>query len=966
MGMRTQLPNSSTQDHHFVSSEQSGASHGRDERSQGNVVTFEAERGMDLASTSQPGSMAPPPRPHPDDGKELDMDIDSQPLPADAQPRNSSSSVATSAVSSDHLQLVVDRFRAFAQLCQDHMHPSAEMLDCLAPLIPKVIYTAAPFIHPKMICSPKVHSPEEAVALLAVASLRSSDSSLQDEGYRLICFVYGLVMLSYKQTLHVEGNLHSFLNCFLLVGIYSSRQATPDLWHKLRDNCEAVVLDVLRPDSCNHFKLDSAMDRIDPAGLKDLPDEELYLLWLRWYKHESWKRTLLFCAIKDSQAAGGFPPLNIDLAARPQGTRCQAFFAYASEPCPDAVFLAWPPKVWAARVTSSVSLPSSKGARLAFQGESPGSIAACLTEQLLRPHVAQVHGPVKQHAFRNSFDFGASSSAAPDWKHPRAGSTSKAPCRNAAPAPLVEITESASSSPQSPQVDDRNQGSTKPEARTVSQLYLWSLLEAIHGAWMADSGWYQSPSWGAAALPEQLAIDKADFDIDTASLADLPGWRMGRTLCRTQIAHALMNWSDMFSGWNGSGRKKSDETEDVPGLKITDDTHHATIRWQSVFLSLCVPLQSLCFYLDPSKQGSERHRKVTLLLRRWVDSPCCRRALVHAGTILTLLSVAKTSSRGERPGPAGSNAVYMSLVVLVAVWKLLEGRADTPQGGVVKARKAYEELVPTRVVWKDMLGSSMEGALGDAKRNSNEPGEAERDENGDWLRVRYWHRKYQYLGLAGIFRHQGTSSELYADWRTSVSAGTEAGPLMEAPRNAPLRPRWSSITAESRWSAAAAAARRQTIHVPHVGDGAGASDQHRTPHVQSTLPQPDSERDSLRRRLLSIPSGTNAWTETRLWILQGSTHNVTFCGLALWRSERLKEAQSGVVRQSSEEAPLLKREHLKGLVAWVDADNPAWCYAQEYSSLLLASLQESRGADTASAIADGAISSHRPIDTTRR
>lgn len=880
------------------------------------------------------------------------MDIDEPPLPEDAQQRNSSASIATSIVSGDQLQLVVDRFRVFAQLCQDHLHPSAEMLDCLASLIPEVVHTEAPCFHPKMICSQKVHSPEEAFALLSLASLRCDDPLLMEEGHRLICFLYGLVMLSYKHTLHLGGKLHSMLNCFLLVGMHSARQGTPDLWHKLEESRESILLDVLRAETRNS-KLDEAMDRIDTGPLQGLPEEELFALWSRWYEHESRKRTLLLCAILDSQSSSYFSPLNLDLSAHPRGSRCQFLFAHVYEPCPDTVFFAWPPETWVSRLINSVSLPSAKGADIAFQDGQPPSIAACLTEQLLRPHVAHVQGVANYPRFRSSFDFGAGSCAAPN-QHPRrsrSGDRREEKARKAAPVPFVEIADALSastcSSRRQSQAERHSGDKPTPEARVVSQLYMAALLEGVHGAWMADSGWYQTAAWGTTALPERLDIDDEGFDADNASLADLPGWRIGRTLHATQVAHALMNWSGIFSGWNEKCQTSDEEkTAFSFGLKITDDTYQSTLRWQAIFLGLCVPLQSLCAYLDTSKRKggleAERHRKVSLLLRRWVDSAYCRRALVHASTILTLLCAVRSTSRHERLGPTMAHAAYTSLVALIGTVKLLE-----EQGGVAEQSHGLpaplrEELVPTRQVWAILLDPSRRDALDNHETVGANSAEASKDDgeaagSEAWLRVRFWHRKFQFLGLAGIFRgHEEEGGyEVYADWRASVSAAAGTGTSLGSQRGAHGQPRWSSFVGEGRWPTA----RRETIHAHHMG----TEDDRRSSHVA------DPDRDLLRWRLRSNLANYSASTGTRRWILQGATYNASFCGLPIWRKDHSQGAGSSPSHERRDADKVVSHEHLRDLVLWVRAEDSAWCFSQEYTSLLLGALREPAAAPTGAA-----------------
>ncbi len=878
-----------------------------------------------------------------------DMEVDNPPLPEDAQQRNSSASIATSAVSGDQLQLVVDRFRVFAQLCQDHMHPSAEMLDCLAPLIPKVIRADVPFFHPKMICSQKVHSPEEAFALLSLVSLQSSDSHLKEEGHRLICFLYGLVMLSYKHTLQLGGKLQSFLNCFLLVGMHGVRQASPDLWLKFEENRESILLDVLRAETRNS-DIDDDLDRIQDEQLQNLAEEDLFKLWSRWYEHESRKRTLLFCAIQDSQSSGYFSPLKLDLTSRPEGPRCQFLFAHVYEPCPDTIFLAWPPKAWATRLASGVSLPSAKGAKVAFKDGAPTSIAACLTEQLLRPHVAHVHTPFSSNlGFRSSFDFGASGHAASSSKPMRPGSDRKELLRRPASAPYVEVAQACGTSANSSRRPSRAEGlgdeQANTEARTVSQLYMLALLEAVHGAWMTDSGWYQTPAWGTAALPERLAIDDDDFDIEEAAIADLPGWRTGVSLHATQVAHALMNWSEMFSGSDDSSQQETNEGASKSGLQVMDDAYQLTIRWQAIFLGLCAPLQSLCYYLDRTPRSdsieNERHRRISLLLKKWVDSASCRRALVHVGTILTLLYAIKTKTQGEKPGPATSHAAYISLVVLVGVSKLL---GETEQSAKRMMTAPRKDIIPTRQVWTGLLSickggkPDARGQEADADKHAKireEMEEGNRVEDDEWLRVRFWHRKFQYLGLAGIFREQEGSAELFADWRASISAGAEGGASIAALRAAQSRPRWSSFVGEHRWPTA----RRETIHV----HGAGLGDQRRVSHAQLAASQPEMERDLLRRRVRGALASSNPWTETRRWILQGATHEATFCGLSLGQTQQrphFHEAGPSAGRQQEDSAGMLTPDYLRGLIMWTREDDPAWCFSQEYASLLLSALQE--------------------------
>nr|CDI56232.1 Cys(2)His(2) zinc finger transcriptional activator [Melanopsichium pennsylvanicum 4] len=875
-------------------------------------------------------------------------ELDDVPLSENAPQRKSSAYIASSAVSSDQLQLVVERFRVFAQLCQDHMRPSTEMLDCLAPLLPKVIHADAPLFHPKMVGSRKVHSAEEASALLSLASLRCSDPHLKEEGHKLICFLFGLVVLSYKHTLHVDGKHQSLLNCFLLIGMHGVRQTTPDLWHKFEENREAILLDVLKAEKRN-ADLDTNMDRIDAAKVQDLPEEELFMLWSRWYEHESRKRTLLLSAILDSQSSSYFSPFQMDLSARPVGPRCQFLLAHALEPCPDTVFLAWPPKAWATRLADSVSLPSAKGADIAFHDNRATSIAASLTEQLLRPHVAHVHGTPYHPHFRSSFDFG-SGHLGQGSKISSSGYDQTEHARKEASAHYLEVANEPSKSTQGTRQQSKAQeykqenqeGGPAGQARIVSQLYMSALLEAVHGAWMTDSGWYRAPAWGARALAEQLIIDVDDFDPETATLSDLPGWRRGRTLHATQVAHALMNWSEMFSGWKDGCHTRGDEAAAKLGLKLTDDAHQSTIRWQAIFLGLCAPLRALCFHLDSSSRANsterERYRRISVLLGIWTDSAYCRRALVHAGTILTLVCAAKKTS-SERLGPTSSHAVYMSLVVLATVSKIL-GEKDAPSKRAPnQAGSLQEELIPTKKVWSTLLKHCREDDMERKESKTTGLGNGRKVEGGsdnseEWIRVRFWHRKFQYLGLAGIFREheQEDKQEEYADWRMSVSAAAGVGSSVGSFRGIRSRPRWSSFVGDARWPRA----RRETIHVHQ-----STSESHRRPSQTTTTTWPqDPDRDLLRRHLRNTVAGTNPSTETRRWILQGATQNATFCGLPLWSADHMEESRDSSSRGHNDAAKTLSREHLREVVTWVHEDNPAWCFSQEYTSLLLRALRD--------------------------
>lgn len=796
-----------------------------------------------------------------------EMDVDNPPLSAEAQQQTSTAAASSSI--NDQMQLVVDRFRIFAQLCQDHMHPSSKMLESLAPLIPTLMQTDTPFMHPRMIGSPKAHSPEEALALLSLTSLHSSDTTVQEEGQRLVCMMWGLVMLSHRHALRLGGRM-SFLNCLLLVGMYGMRHNATDLWVKCEAHRETILFDVLKAETSLPSHHD--MDETDPTDLH-LSEEQLASQWSRWYERESRKRTLLMCAILDSQSSAYFSPLQVDLHARPSAPHCQFLFAHIHEPCPDAIFMAWPPKAWAVRLTTSSS-PSSASARIMVP-----SIAARLSE-LFRPHLAVPSAA--RPRFRPSFDFNAHSNGEPASVH-----------HESQDARMQTSTPPASARSSRP---PSRAGTT--EARTVSQLYMCALLEGVHGAWMADSGFYQSSAFGASALPQQLAIDGERYNVEHASLSNLPGWRNGRSMDATHVAHALMNWSEMFGGG-------SDEDAGCGGVKLTDDVHCLTIRWQAIFLGLCTPLQSLCVYLNVHNPdgNKERCRRLAQLLARWVDSPYCRRALVHAGTVLTLVCAAKTKQL--RLGPAAAHAAYMALTVLVCTWKMLnDTRPPVHKVDSVAAQRS-EELVPTKAVWSTLLPSIHQNESGNTRDDS--------PTDDEWLAVRFWHRKFQYLGLAGIFSPDSDSP--LADWRPSTSAST---------MGSFARPRWSSFAGE----------RRGLNRFQSEADVA----HRRASHVQ--LPSRQEESHDLRRQLLNA-ADIHPATRTRHWILKGDTRNATFCGLALSAGDSETEGTS-MSQAQEEESKVLSRGQLWKLVMWVRNDDPAWCFSGEYTELLLGALEDTQ------------------------
>ncbi|GAK64253.1 uncharacterized protein PAN0_004d2464 [Moesziomyces antarcticus] len=878
---------------------------------------------------------------------QADAEMEEATSSPNTQHRDSSASIATSISSGDLLQLVVDRFRAFAHLCHDFKQPSTALVDQLKSSVPEVIRDFIPVFHPQRMYSQRAHSTEENLAVLALASTLSGDAEIREEGYRLVCYLYGVVVLSYKHSMHLGGKSSPTLNCLMLIGKHGLRQSNPEFYLRFEESYGHILQDLARLET-RQIRRDEAMDRLDVDQIKGMPDEELCLTWTRWYEHESRKRTLLLCAISDSQASSYFSPFNIDLAAHPESPRCQFLFAHVSEPCPGRVFFSWPPKEWAARLACSTSVPSSECADSTHRDGRPCSIAAHLADRLLRPHTAHATRPQLYPRFRTSFDFGPSNHASFKAKPLRPnGEASATRTPNTMPAPIIEVDHASSVSDSSSRRESISEGDAKEqdkrEPRMVSQLYTLALLESIHGAWMSDTGWCQTAAWGASALPERLVIDEDDFDMASASMADLPGWRIGRTLKATQVAHALMNWSEIFGGWNDVSQADSDNAAPRVELSLNDDAQQATIRWQAIFLGLCSPLPTLCFFLQDASRldakDRQRHGKVSALLGKWVHSTQCRRALMHASTILTMLLATEQLSDHATIRPTTAHAAFMSLVVVVCAYKLLQADASESSSASKMDDAQREELVPMRQVWPKVLTSLARSDKPMPAPACVDPKGSQREGDDDWLWVSYWHRKFQHLGLAGIFREAEGGLGGYADWRMSVSGPSNGGGFV-ARGAAHTRPRWSSFVGDGRWPTST---RDNTS-----GPAAEAfSSQRRASHAQPDPAHPDPDGDLLRRHFRRLSAVPNPMAETRRWVLAGSTHGATFCGLALSPAGKRVEGQGSESGEKRGEAiEHLTRDHLREVVTRIQSAKLAWCFSHEFASLLHGALGPSSPGDS--------------------
>ncbi len=63
--------------------------------------------------------------------------------------------------------------------------------------------------------------------------------------------------------------------------------------------------------------------------------------------------------------------------------------------------------------------------------------------------------------------------------------------------------------------------------------------------------------------------------------------------------------------------------------------------------------------------------------------------------------------------------------------------------------------------------------------------------------------------------------------------------------------------------------------------------------------------------------------------------------------------KAGSSQEQSESIGLLSNEHLRELVRWVRDADPAWCFSQEYTDLLLGALADTQPNEAAEASANG-------------
>lgn len=837
------------------------------------------------------------------------------------EPRSPSRRSSVTTTSPGHteasLQKIVDRFKAFARQCQAQLHPRADLLPSLEPLLPLILRFDAPIFHAKMVCSQKAHTAEEILALFALTSVRSEDPQLLEEGKRLACFLYGMVMLSFKLILHMGEKSDAFIKCFLLIGMRAMRQPSPDFWHKLKQVRDSVILDVT---GASDRELDSSLDNISADDVSNLKDEALFELWLRWYSHESRKRTILLSAILDSQSSAYFQPLEPSLATRPEGPRCQFLFAHVYEPCPDNIFNAWPPEAWAAIVASCISLPSAKAAESAFCRGLPKSLAVILSNQLLKCHVRCSEQGCQ--SFLDTSDQTSFSSAVLDLKG------------LIRPSKMLHGAENQSQSTSSSKRSSMHEGG--PRARIVSQLHMYALLEAINGAWMTDSAWYRTPAWGQRALPEGLRIDRHDLKVSQLTIEDLPGWRRGRSLTRHQVAHGLLNWSEMFTT-SLIGRNESSSPTGF-GLQLDEDVHHLMIRWQSIFLGLCAPMLSLCFFLSRNHEPnvSIRCERVKYLLQKWIGLPCGRRALVHASTILTLYHMARRTRKVERLGPAVAHAIYSSLVVITAVMVLLRDIKSSSQTEHTPHMVAKTENVPVPDVWTDMIGLGEHPPPHDTETVEKPASSQHPIASPDRSSTLYWHGRFEELGLTGIYADQGANMSEFPDWMSSAVSSNENPPFLPGPSFS--RQRRGSLAEDRRWPFPPP--RRDTVDGSlSISLRRGSYDRptSRFTFSDASMPIPNLHRLHAERSPPSDPmrpldphrkTHTTLFpaAETRRWILQGQMKSATFCGLTLALSQQ----------DDKDISDSLQSRHLQHLLKPLQANKPLWCYSESFITLLLA------------------------------
>jgi hypothetical protein len=401
-----------------------------------------------------------------------------------------------------------------------------------------------------------------------------------------------------------------------------------------------------------------------------------------------------------------------------------------------------------------------------------------------------------------------------------------------------------------------------------------------------------------------------------------------------------MNWSEMFSSRLMVNRDEP-AMNFSSGPRVSDDLFYLTIRWQDIFLDLCAPMQSLCYFLghiNVSDQAMpKRKERITRLLRTWVNSEHGRRSLIHASTILTLYQIAKQAGQRERVGPPTAHAVYSALAVIAVAFILLR------QNTVKKLRQlsipSSEELVLVRDVWCDMLQDDSQSISpllnsGRIRHSKEHNGDADSNIKGRevWLWVQYWHRRFEYIGMAGIFSVASTNPDAFADWQGAPLHGLNTAVVPNG-LAAILRQRYASFAGEP----VQPVARRGTV------DGSVAMDHRKQSQERSEARYEVIDSSTLPEHSMAVmdhASASQSGTDTRRWILHGTTEAATFCGLKLACASQPKPSKSKSKYGATSQVGTLTQKHLRQMVYSFQKDQPLWCYSGDYASLLLGALHD--------------------------
>ena len=615
------------------------------------------------------------------------------------------------------IKSLMEGFHQMIDICSTPCGPDLDEVRQIVPLINEVLIKEAPIYHGSLTSLKDLHAGEEKLAFSGLASLFGTEQQ-KEKGSVIVRTVFATALFSVKMQGSVGASWSSLAKCFLFANMHGLRAGDIAVWEQTNRYWGCMTANFWKT---SWRKLDPQMDRIDGSEVRQLRGSELHQLWSRWYKNEHLKRSVMAMAIYDSQQSAYFtpssPPLDVKATGRPS---CQFLWGSTPEACPDSLFFAWPPEVWAAKIGQSNSIPSKGATNHRGNEEKLRPIATELCETLLCPHVVPLirllNNLTDQQIDRRCSEgmeqllLQRSVSVLNTQFRARERHDSLKEPRLRPLFPNYERRASYGEQNSSPGQPSAAKPALDPR-RMLSQYYEYALLEAIHGAWMADTAFYPTTSWGVDSVTvDESDDDDADRDDrnnkkqymrgsqipgdhPSRSFFWLPGWRQGRKLSRMEVVHALVNWSSQFSGstWQHYRRMSGSSAVPVSGTRLDQDTFYLTIRWQAIFLVLCAPLESICFCLgiyrgssneseqrsredeDTGAEGSRnsafgpginpsRRRKIKKKQLRylqavhaWAHSTSGRRALAHAASIIELYQICFRATM--RHGGSESNGI---------------------------------------------------------------------------------------------------------------------------------------------------------------------------------------------------------------------------------------------------------------------------------------------------------------------